>query len=92
MNLGALRVINGRSTYLRIFTTASVLIGVTDTYIDDQDLTFGRECRAPLTGVQDVNTDFTGTRGSNLDFLELERLACTPANGGLACDDLARGI
>jgi hypothetical protein len=38
------------------------------------------------TGVQDLNADFVSVRGCNLNFLDLEGLASTPANSSLADD------
>lgn len=59
------------SKHLRILATASVLISVT------------------YTCIQDLNADFVNARGCNLDFLDLEGLACTPANSSLAGNGLS---
>ena len=45
-----------------------------------------------LTGPEDVDADFVGARGRDLDVLELEGLACAPADGGLAGDGLSNGV
>jgi hypothetical protein len=42
--------------------------------------------------IENLNSDFMRARGLDLDVLELERLACTPAYGGLALDDLSGGF
>ena len=42
-----------------------------------------------LACVENLDPDFVCTRGFDLDFLDLEWLACTPAYGGLALDDLS---
>ena len=39
-----------------------------------------------------MDANFMRARRSDLDFLELERLARTPANGGLALDDFSSGV
>ena len=41
--------------------------------------------------MKDTDADFVSLRGCNLDLLDLERLACAPADGGLALDDLTSG-
>ena len=48
--------------------------------------------RPELTGVQDLDPDLVGARGSDLDLLDLERLACAPADGGLARNGLSCGV
>ena len=48
--------------------------------------------RPELTGVQDLDPDLVGARGSDLDLLDLERLACAPADGGLARNGLSGGV
>lgn len=42
------------------------------------------------TSVVDLNSDFVGTRRKNLDILELQVLASSPGNGGLAGDGLSK--
>lgn len=48
------------------------------------------DCADPplLTSVQDLNADFISARGRNLNFLDLEGLASTPANSSLADNGL----
>ena len=45
-----------------------------------------------LTGVQNLDAHFVRLRRRDLDVLELERLACTPADGGLALDDFSSSV
>jgi len=42
--------------------------------------------------VENLDSDFVCARGLHLDILDLERLACTPAHGSLAFDDLSRSF
>ena len=42
-----------------------------------------------LACVENFDSDFVCTRGFDLDIIDLEWLACTPAYGGLALDDLS---
>ena len=44
-----------------------------------------------LTGIEDFDADFVSARGSDFNVLDLERLSCGPADGGLALDDLTSG-
>jgi len=46
-------------------------------------------CGKQLACVENSDSDFMCTRGFDLDVLDLEWLACTPAYGGLALDDLS---
>ena len=46
--------------------------------------------RKQLACVEDMDPDLVCTRGLHLDILDLEWLACTPAYGCLALDDLSR--
>jgi|HubBroStandDraft_3_1064219.scaffolds.fasta_scaffold1523684_1 hypothetical protein len=46
-------------------------------------------CGKQLACVENLDSDFVCTRGFDLDVLDLEWLACTPAYGGLALDDLS---
>ena len=52
---------------------------------------FPRICLT-LTGVQNLDAHFVRLGRRDLDVLELERLACTPADGGLALDDFTNGV
>ena len=45
-----------------------------------------------LTGVQDLDADFVGFGRRDLDLLDLEELAGSPADGGLALDRLSCGV
>ena len=45
-----------------------------------------------ITGIEDPDADFMSPGRSDLDFLELERLACTPADCGLALNGLSSSI
>ena len=45
-----------------------------------------------LTGVKNLNADFVSARRSDFDLLDLERLACAPADGGLALDDFSSSV
>ena len=44
------------------------------------------------TGVENPDADFVGLGRRDLDLLELEGLASTPADGGLALDDFSGGV
>ena len=44
------------------------------------------------TGVEDLNANLVCLRGRNLDLLDLEGLAGTPADSSLALDDLTGGV
>ena len=45
-----------------------------------------------LTGPEDVDADLVRARGRDLDLLDLERLACAPADGSLARNGLSSGV
>ena len=45
-----------------------------------------------ITGVENLDADFVSLRRRDLDLFNLERLACAPADGGLALDGLASGV
>lgn len=40
------------------------------------------------TGVIDLDSNFVGSRGRDLDFLDTQRFTSFPGNGGLALDGL----
>lgn len=45
--------------------------------------------REQLACVENLDSDLVCARGLHLDILEFEWLACTPAHGGLAFNDLS---
>lgn len=77
------------SAYLGIRTTASVFISVADALQDRGRQMSVYVCGKQLACVENLDSDFMCTRGFDLDVLDLEWLACTPAYGGLALDDLS---
>lgn len=45
-----------------------------------------------LTGVEDFDADFVLPGRCDLDLLNLQRLACAPADGGLALDNFSCSV
>ena len=82
--------VGARGAYLGVLATASVLIGMANT-CRAREMTY-RHARRMLTGVEDADADLVRARGRDLDFLDLERLAGTPADGGLASNRLSSSV
>ena len=86
-------------TNLRVLATARVLVGMANAWPRKVSTTLAGSLMPPqlqrelrLTRVEDLDADLVGLRGSDVDVLELEGLACAPADGGLAPDDFAGGV
>ena len=80
-----------RISHLGVLATASVLIGVADTLDGSVRRHPAMMCKV-LTRPEDVDADLVRARGRDLDLLDLERLACAPADGGLAGNGLSCGV